>query len=288
MTSNVMLRTNDPRIEPVALRLARHTVGFMAEELSETAFVLAPKGSGTVISIDGAVCILTAAHVAERLMEGKFGAVYGIANPGRSPKRAMRFRTEYCDLISFGGKAQGMDGPDICAIKLPPEATAWLRSERVPYNFELRYAQFARAVTHLPATILMGLPTEATGEIVKLTEDERTDRVTLYAMGGERFEEVNTDRFDRFSFRTQFPEAAALPTFGGLSGGGLWLYDPNTPETLPVLCGVAYYQSDRGKVGARAIACAGPRSVYDVLYVEALQRWGKTPPTQSDTISRTK
>jgi hypothetical protein len=251
-------------------KLALYTVGFVRDIDIDGVGHLLPAGSGTIIDMEGVVMILTAAHVIDELMKSERAGVFGVETPGVKA-RPVVFETRYCDYVTFGGETSGADGPDIGVIKLPPNATAHIAQNRLVYNMVKRIGDPPK---ELPDLALAGFPSTALVKTVYMDENERRDLHTLQIVGGHRGEKImDEDGFDRFDFVPEFVEGEPLETYQGMSGGALWLLDANDPDTIPLITGVVYHQSDRRAENERTLYVGGTNSIYTNTLAAAHDKW---------------
>lgn len=254
------------------MKLAQRTVGFLTQIEHEGKYMLTPAGSGTIVSIKGVAFLVTAGHVAKAFMESSFGGVYGIMSPGKEV-RPVEVHPGLCDAIIHWSGEVSAEGPDIAAIKLPPEQTAAIERQRVVYNLDKR-AGMKDLFGPAEDVILTGFPSTATMYNVSMDEWRRKDMMTLTVVGGSRTPAVRDDQdFDRFDFEGVYTSGPPPSTFQGVSGGGVWYLNASDPDTVPLLAGIAYYQGERREDGNRVITCAGANSIYTKLLQEAADRW---------------
>lgn len=256
-------------------RLAMSSVGFLVSQpqtSEQAAFV--PAGSGVICRLsNGVIVVATAAHVAKYVMQHTWAALYGIPAPPAN-RRPVEFHTGLADLIEFGGESNGAQGPDIAILKPPPDVAAKIESSRIVYDLSKRQENPLRKSTMEMA--LVGLPSTAFSKLVDITETTRRDEHTLMVAVGSRTNSVvDKDGFDRFEFRATHQDGKRPPTYQGVSGGGVWLFDGDDPKQLPWLAGIAYHQSDMDDEGNRIVYCAGARALYEKAFSAAHERWTK-------------
>ncbi|MBN7809286.1 hypothetical protein CPJ18_26390 [Agrobacterium rosae] len=83
---------------------------------------------------------------------------------------------------------------------------------------------------------------------------------------------TDEEGFDRFEYRCNHGDTGPN-TYQGVSGGGVWVFDGDNSAVLPLLAGIAYYQSDAQQSGERVIHFAGAKSIYAKALQAAAQRW---------------
>src|SRR5690606_19381273 len=105
------------------MKLAQRTVGFLSQIERDGKLQLTPAGSGTIVSIKGVIFFVTAGHVARAILDAPFAGIYGIMSPGKG-LRPVEFHPALCDSVIHWDGTHSPLGPDIAAIKLPPEPTA--------------------------------------------------------------------------------------------------------------------------------------------------------------------
>ncbi len=256
-------------------RLAMSSVGFLVSQ-PQTAdqAALVPAGSGVICRLsNGVIVVVTAAHVARFVMQHTWAGLYGIPAPPAN-RRAVEFHTGLADSIEFGGESNGPQGPDIAILKPPPDAAAKIASSRVVYDLSKRQENPLTKSTMEMA--LVGLPSTAFSKLVEITGTTKLDEHTLMVAVGSRSNSiVDEDGFDRFEFRATHQDGKRPPTYQGVSGGGVWLFDGDDPKQLPWLAGIAYHQSDMDDEGNRVIYCAGAHALYSKAFAAADERWGK-------------
>lgn len=253
-------------------KLAQRTVGFLIERSEGDIMHLTPAGSGSIVSINNVVFLVTAGHVARAVMNGTRAGVYGVVSPQKK-SRAVEFDPHLCDAVLHWNDEDSPLGPDIAAIKLPPGPTAQIAQTRIIYNLDRR-ANLTEEIIPAEDLILAGFPSSATMKNVSIDDWQRHDMITLSVVAGDRTAAiVDHHGFDRFEFTPIYTSGPPPSTFEGVSGGGLWYLDADDPETVPMLAGVAYYQGKRMENGNRVLTCAGAESIYAKLMQDAAEKW---------------
>jgi hypothetical protein len=234
---------------------------------------LTPAGSGTIASLDGIIFVITAGHVVDAVKRASSAGIYGIASPSAN-LRAVEFNPQQAAYIIHWNGKEGPDGPDIGAIRLPPEATEQIAQSRVVYNINRRI-QKPKDSADFPDLIFAGVPTTAKMKNVLVSETQRKDEITLSLLSGTRTPSVGDEGgFVRFDFSPVYETASPPPsTFQGMSGGGIWRLDADAPNTVPILTGVSFYESDASHDGERMITCSGPQAVYERVLGDVVRDW---------------
>jgi hypothetical protein len=109
-----------PTQDQALMKLAQRTVGFLVQIEEDGIRYLTPAGSGTIVSMKGVVFLLTAGHVAKAIMDAPLAGIYGVKAPGKAV-RPVEFKPALCATIIHWDGTVSPEGPDIAAIKMPPD-----------------------------------------------------------------------------------------------------------------------------------------------------------------------
>lgn len=253
-------------------KLGQRTVGFLTQVLGpDGKYFLTPAGSGTIVSIKGVVFMVTAGHVARAVMDASLAGIYGVVSPQRR-LRPVQFDPRLCDAVILWDGTHTAEGPDIAAIKLPPDATASIEQTRIVYNLDRRAGM--KDTKPMEDLILAGFPSAATAYNVAIEDWQRHDMMTLSVVGGSRSAAILDERgYDRFEFEGIYTSGPPPSTFRGVSGGGLWCLDSDKADTVPMLYGIAYYEGGPMEDGNRKLTCAGTETLYAKLLQQAAEKW---------------
>lgn len=223
--------------------------------------------SGTYIQHGGTPYILTAAHVADAVMDG---TAVGISRD-RDINR-FTLSPNVLTVSKFEGRTGGESGPDLATIRIPPYyqkdiealAGAFLNLERHRERPLLK--EWRNLAPHDSILGVAGTPAE------RITmDDEITDIETTLGFVAERTIREE-DGHVLIDVRTSYTSVPPPPgSFGGVSGGGIWLTPVQraTDGTLECtgeaeLIGVAFWQSDR-EGEHRWIRGHGVEDIYNLL-----------------------
>jgi hypothetical protein len=219
-------------------------------------------GTCTLVMARGKPCILTAAHVWERLGDGGFALSLDehlllhsfhkrvvTASVLRSPK--------------FDGS-----GPDLALVQIPELDAAKIRVRKAFFDLDKRIPLKSRGAADQNFGIWAVLG--AVGEQSTFTPTEAILGLRVYAgsisqpeiRDGFDYVEMNYDR----SYRPRLPKF-----FGGISGSGLWQVSVVKSQRTGVISirgaeleGVAFFQDAQSPTSG-AIRCHGRNSIYKNL-----------------------
>jgi hypothetical protein len=218
-------------------------------------------GTGTLVTSGGKPYILTAHHCAQRLTE--YDRICLPVRPGCPPLIIRRLDPIYVDEP----KEQGW-GPDLAFLPIHPIDVNNLKafSHKIFYNLD-----------RSGPSILRDPPKRANGmwsvlgapAMLSKLKAPRELEIPLMAYKVTVKFPVENDGFDFMEICVPLDSANALPTFQGLSGGGLWHTEVarHADGTFSVigshrLVGCAFYETD-AKRKYRYIRCHGWRSIYE-------------------------
>lgn len=215
-------------------------------------------GCGTLVRIEESRHILTAAHVWSYLR--KFERVGLTLYPNRDQRFAIA--TSEIDAATTDPLTDDF-GPDVCFLRIPPLSVGTIEAVKTFYNLSIRKAKSLSAEPdnqHGPWA-LMGVPA-VFGEFSR--SHASFDHTAFLLPPGTGFERDGWDYVD-FEVYVETPTSAAPPSFGGVSGGGLWQLRINGSIVRGAeLEGLAFYQSEV-KQNLRTIRCHGRRTVYRIM-----------------------
>ena len=231
-------------------------------------------GSATFVSVDNLFGLLTAYHVADVIdfSSGSLGLVI--------TERPHRLEIEVLHLIHLPlAKPQEEEfGPDLSFIRIPDSPK--LSEIRAKKSFYPLRDQLSSAletdglwmVAGHPGKLQRGEPSIGDfSEVIELPGigacsgiDRSFDKYGFHVI------EIGVDYSDR---------SEALPTFRGVSGGGVWrvpLYRKEEDETETIffddfyLCGVAFWES--GDIdGKGVLRCHGAHAIYEFVPTQITQ-----------------
>ena len=123
-------------------RIAQFSVGIIGIDIQDNREVPRQSGSGTLVSIDGALCILTADHVVEDILRRDR---IGLIIDWHGGLRRCTFDRNHLRFVRLERGSTPDAGPDLGAILLPAggERIASLRSHKVFYDLGRRVARFS-------------------------------------------------------------------------------------------------------------------------------------------------
>ncbi|MBB6064992.1 hypothetical protein [Pseudoxanthomonas broegbernensis] len=253
-------------------RIAGFSVGITGIDIRDNKEVAYQSGSGTLVNLDGALCIVTADHVIEDIMRRDR---IGLLTDWHGGLRRCVFDRNHLRFVRLGRGDVVADGPDLGAILLPDsgEAIASLKSHKVFYDLGQRVARFSTG--YLPLEEGVWMPCGVLGEgSHALPSTGGFDTVTgHWGMVGiaPAPDETLRDGFDYLELRGRPGVDPDMPgTFGGASGGGLWQAriarraDGSLALQEVILSGVIFYET-AVKDGVRGLRCHGRASVHERL-----------------------
>lgn len=261
----------DAMYEQATERIASHSVGLIGIELRGDNEYPIQSGSGTLIDLDGRLCIVTADHVIENIAKRDR---IGLIIDWQGELRRVVFEREHVHFVQLTRGPTEEAGPDLGAILLPPsgEGIATLRAHKNFYNLSRRIDRFDGK--YLPVGTGVWIPCGVLGEGSKaLPPTGEFAKVTgHWAMMGissaplERLREG----FDYLDLHARMGDTDVPQTFGGASGGGLWhvLIAKNLDGELElrevVFSGVIFYESAVVE-GQRFLRSHGRASLHEHL-----------------------
>ena len=213
-------------------------------------------GSGTLVRVGGVAGILTAAHVLARLRERTIGII-----PFTRVESTSQFKLdiEESDLVFAEGWP---NGPDLAFLRIANQERvgtleAW---GCVFYNLELNRPIPSNA----DEFCLCGVIDET--RIVEETAGRPPITGYQAMFGAVSSVDVNDGSE---TLRVRLAHDADIPppqSYGGVSGGALWLISRNGTDTpFRILVGVAYYECDADSWNMREILCCSIWQAYASL-----------------------
>jgi hypothetical protein len=265
-------------IEPQAAKIRDFAVGFV--RITAEGPDASIGGSGTLVTIDGAHGILTAAHVIKSLQRLRR---VGLVLPIRTHLHRVEFEMDKCPCVLCDlderVPSDGPDGPDLGIIFPPPDVVSTLRARMSFYNLSSRQAQMLAKPEPFEhgAWIISGFSQEWTTD---RSPEPGYAKIKVFKAGyleAKVTRECVADEYDYLFFEALCGTDCGGPdSYQGFSGGGIWqLVIKPTEDGGDVrvdsnsLSGVAFYQSEkrpneRGQL-TREIKCHGRTSVYRAL-----------------------
>ena len=219
-------------------------------------------GSGTLVKSGEAYFILTARHCAERLVE--YNRIGITLRPDGPP-----LPIQILNPIYIGERIDDAWGPDLAFIPIHPIDVNSINaiSFKKFYNLNKYEADILREEpeirNHLWAVV--GSPA-----LLNTVTPPRLMDLLLMGYKVRVTPPVIKDSFDYIDIRVSLDHKNALPSFQGLSGGGLWQAKIKRQGDGSIvlvgshrLVGCAFYETEaQGKY--RYIRCHGWRSIYEL------------------------
>ena len=253
-----------PRFEeiPNSLNEGVHDYSVVLFGYDDPNSVPAHCGTGTLVKFRDDHYILTARHCAARLAEFKKIAIP--VRPGHP------LFIESLPPVYIGESKDEAWGPDLAFIPIHAVDVRELNAisrDKVFYNLLRHQSDILASHPRIAGNIwaLVGVPH-------RLSETMETQKLMRLHMMGYKvrvMRPVTRGEFDYVEVRIPLDSENALPTFQGVSGGGLWRAelkrDPNGSFTINgrhKLVGCAFYETEAKRM-YRYIRCHGWRSIYD-------------------------
>ena len=225
-----------------------------------------PIGSGTLVELEGAHYILTAAHVWHKAREAKniglvltdYQSSFMVPRDGISAKEL------------WDGKISEW-GPDIALLNLAPSDVVTLKAHKSFLNL----AQQKEALATCPLVIEKGLwaITGMVGEFMEIQPNPEARTVECH-LHGEAFlsavqQTHENNGYDYFDLGANLELPGAPSSFVGVSGGGLWQVKLSMAKSGTIswdgkrhFRGVAFWESEKTNA-CRTIRCHGPKSIFE-------------------------
>jgi hypothetical protein len=253
--------TTEPTEEwkAVIRNVSSSAVVIVAVSKSSSGTRLDQAGTGTLVVIEGVHYILTAAHVWDRVLQraDKIGITI---RTGRELPNEFLMDVASIATSSLPRHRQWNEwGPDIILLRIPPFHVGTVQAFRSFYGLGTPRPTLP-ATSHLETWMLCGAP-QVLGEF---TETNAHLHARIFQVVEESSH--NQNGFDYIDVLAHWPSSLVDPSFGGVSGGGLWrvliFSEPSSGELdwVATLEGVAFYhlrtEGDHG-----VLRCHGPKSI---------------------------
>jgi len=249
-----MLRTSELR-QSIVRSLCSSTVALFALFPGKGGARLELAGSGTLVFTGKSHCILTAAHVWEKVL--KNSAKIGIELTDNISHRCLFATVTMAPTVLKPDSGWSEWGPDLALLRIPPHRVGGIKAFKV---FEdVKTPTKAPDFKTIGGWVAIGAP----AELGSFTSTHAVVQVSGRFVDPEYHKRSPYDYYD-FKLDTTAPQMPS--TFGGMSGGGLWkvlVYcSPKTGQIdwVQRLKGVIYYEFPPQN-GFRVIRCNGPQSV---------------------------
>ncbi|WCJ60715.1 hypothetical protein NXS98_06195 [Fontisphaera persica] len=244
-------------------------------------------GSGTFIKCGNTFGVLTAHHVIHNPHDPSrrfdFNSSQKLGLLVADFAHCYELQLQYCGLVDIATPKRESTGPDLSLIVLPEPLIGTIKAKKQFYNLKHKRAiKLRNALPNAGYFIFSGYP-----DLQKdLLAPQSGFREVLFLEGwgaasgiSRRWRWKNSYDFLELGI-TYGPKSDAIPTFQGMSGGGVWrvpLSKKTSRSTVtdivgsePVLAGVGFYEVGRVE-RIQEIRCHGPRSIYEKA-VERLLR----------------
>lgn len=186
-------------------------------------------GSGTFVRFRGAPCLLTAAHVWERLAEHR-----GIGFATDVDVNLLKVATKLLEPVLVSPPKTEEWGPDIALVRLPEVTARGLERRKAFYDLARN-----RTDALVPSGERLWVVIGATREGSDLTsEDEALLKNRQFETPVARRSSHDGLDYTELPWSRDNPDAPT--TWGGVSGAGLWVVDPAVNKG--VLAGLAFYE----------------------------------------------
>lgn len=228
-------------------------------------------GSGTLATVNGLPCILTADHVLAKLRpEDKIG-LFSDFDGGL---RRHAFDQQHAQAVRLASGSVDADGPDLGVIILPDAGIGMLRAEKSFFNVDSRIARFSSNYPEIKNGMWFNFGVLGEGA-ADLGSQGAFEQVTgHWGMCGVSANPNVSHRagFEYLDSRVPYDGMAKdIPsTFGGMSGGGFWqvlLKRDTSGKIIPVeyiLSGITFYESDIEN-GQRLLRSHGRDAIYEYI-----------------------
>jgi hypothetical protein len=251
-----------------------------------------PRGSGTLIKIDGQFGILTAEHVINPPTGEKFdsNSVTQIMQTTDNDQGigARRIKVEFLKLWTTTRQSDEW-GPDLGFILLPEADpfTGSLKAKKTFCDLSFKTTDKLRAASSTSGFFAFaGYVDEERRPILPSHGFEGGEALYGYAFSTGPRKNPNRppeNDYDYIELGCDRPSSPMMPnSFGGVSGGGLWKVELDSPDGMPgserlgevTFCGVVFYE-DEIDTQNPYVRCHGPGSVYS-KFIPDLEAWLKT------------
>ncbi len=230
--------------------LGKYPVGFVRPEMERPGYYLI--GSGTLIKIDGMSGVLTAARVMDEIPTRGIAALTLFKNLDIG--QFVEIDMALTDRII-------LPGADLAFVRLPLPIVGTLAASK---PFKDISAPPAPREDGIVLHARFGVPGKWTPD--EELSDRTRRRFKLMGTMGKASDDRDVGACDLFTFAPILAEQfAALSSYGGVSGGGVWeVYINAEGEVLERrLVGVTF--EEREVERSLVIDCYGPLSIYDLL-----------------------
>jgi hypothetical protein len=246
---------------PVKLMEGVHNYAIILFGYQNPTTMAIPSGTGTLVKVGDAHYILTAQHCAERLFE--YEQICMPYRPG-CPPLVIRMM----EPIYIGERKNDEWGPDLAFLPIHPIDVKNINavSHKFFYNLSKYESDILREGPKIRNSIwaVVGSPALLNKVNPPLNMELQ---LMAYKVGVES--PITKEDFDYIEIRVALDRKNALPSFQGLSGGGLWQAEIKrlSDNSLTLvgshrLVGCAFYQTEaQGQY--RYIRCHGWRSIYE-------------------------
>jgi len=217
-------------------------------------------GSGSLVSVENEVFILTATHV-WNMMKNSAGVGLTLDKEDVDHKFFIPVGT----ITTYGPElVSDRDpwGPDMQLLKIPSEYATRLKERKQFYPLTLEIPEPPN-VSSLEVWILMGSPEEQSNALPKHVS------LTMNGMFATIRSEYNFGGLDYFDLDMKVTFPGIPKWFSGVSGGGLWsvlLYGSSDGEIrwIPTLVGMACWQLPL-QADIRPVRCLGSKSIRSLI-----------------------
>lgn len=213
-------------------------------------------GSGTFVRFRGAPCLLTVAHVWVRLAKHR-----GIGFATDVDLNLVKVATDLLDVVHVSTPKSEEWGPDIALVRLPEALVRRLELRKAFYDLARDRAdalrEGGRRLWVLIGATEEGSDLSSKDEALLKNRQFTTPEPQKSTHDGLDYTEVPWGRDN--------PDAPT--TWGGMSGAGLWLVDPDVNKG--VLAGLAFYEHPPDGTERGFIRCHSRRDVEQYLDASA-------------------
>jgi len=224
-------------------------------------------GSGTLVELERAHYVLTAAHVWH---EARGADQIGLVLTDHQSSFMMPRESISVEELWSGKLLEW--GPDMALLKLPAPVVPTISAHKSFLNLALQKGSLASC----PPTTESGLwaVTGMVGEFSEVQKHPETRILEGHVHGEAFFSAVQLthehDGYDYFDLGADLKLPGVPSSFSGVSGGGLWDVKLSISKSNKdirwdgkrYLRGVAFWQSE-GSTDRRIIRCHGPKSIYE-------------------------
>jgi len=265
-------------------RIGRFSVGLRGIDLRKRREAPHQSGTGTLVNLDDALCVVTADHVIDDIRDRDR---LGLLIDWQGDSRRCAFDMSHLQFVRLPRGATPDVGPDLGAIVLPRAGNDLdtLKAHKIFYNLGERIKRFSRGYPALSDGAWF--PCGVLEEGSQLLPPERGfDHVTGHmVMVGLASAPAETwrDGFDYLDLRARPEEPDTPNSFRGASGGGLWQGliakhpDGHLKLREVILSGVIFYESDVVD-GFRTLRSHGRTSLHERL-ADAIRQASLGGPT---------